>query len=173
MFSLTSCGSSLLNLTTELPRAPGPGPASLPHFGQAGSRLGAPPRWGEAGCEALPYPHRGNYPDWAGQAAPLELISFCERDMKGFGMSWDAHVVMDVLWHHPGSAGEGCGGLYCCLPPLVLRVSGQPLPPHSGCPKLCRMDPLRKRSLEGAGKAGKRAGDPAAPAAPNLGQGRG
>lgn len=63
MFSLTSCGSSLLNLTTELPRAPGPGPASLPHFGQAGSRLGASPRWGEAGCEALPYPHRGNYPD--------------------------------------------------------------------------------------------------------------
>lgn len=76
MFSLTSCGSSLLNLTTELPRAPGPGPASLPHFGQAGSGLGTPPCWGEAGCGALPYPHGGNYPAWAGQGAPLELISF-------------------------------------------------------------------------------------------------
>lgn len=44
MFSLTSCGSSLLNLTTKLPRVPGPSPASLPCFGQAGSGLGAPAR---------------------------------------------------------------------------------------------------------------------------------
>lgn len=84
MFSLTSSGSSLLNLTTELPRAPGPGPASLPPFGQAGSGLGAPPRWGEAGCEALPYPHRGNYPAWAGHGAPLELISFLWERYEGF-----------------------------------------------------------------------------------------
>lgn len=84
MFSLTSSGSSLLNLTTELPRAPGPGPASLPHFGQAGSGLGAPPRWGEAGCEALPYPHRGNYPAWAGHGGPLELISFLWERYEGF-----------------------------------------------------------------------------------------
>lgn len=88
-------------------------------------------------------------------------------------MSWDAHVVMAVLWHHPDSAGEGCSGLYCCLPPLVPGVTGQPLPPHSGHPKLHREDPLRKGSLQVAGKARIGAGDPAAPAAPNLGQGRG
>lgn len=128
MFSLTSCGSSLLNLTTELPRAPGPGPASLPHLGQAGSGLGAPPHWGEAGCEALPYPHRDNYPGLGRTGSPSGVDQFfCGRAMKGFVMSWDAHIVIAVLWHHPGSAGERCSGLYCCLPPRVPGVTGQPL----------------------------------------------
>lgn len=27
--------------------------------------------------------------------------------MRDFVMSWDAHVEMAVLCHHPGSAGEG------------------------------------------------------------------
>lgn len=158
MFSLTSCGSSLLNLTTELPRAPGPGPASLPHFGQAGSRLGAPPRWGEARCEALPYPHRGNYPDWAGQGAPLELISFCGRDMKGFGMFWDAHVVMDVLWHHPGSAGEGCGGLYCCLPPLSCKSVGSLFLLTLVTPNCAGWIPLERGPWRVLGRLGKELG---------------
>lgn len=93
--------------------------------------------------------------------------------MKGFVMSWDAHIVIAVLWHHAGSAGERCSGLYCCLTPLVPGVAGQPPSPHPGHPKLCREDPLRKRSLECAGEAGKGAGDPAVPAVPNLGWGKG
>lgn len=120
MFSLTSCGSSLLNLTTELPRAPGPGPASLPHFGQAGSGLGAPPCWGEAGCEALPYPNRGNYHAWAGQGAPLELISFLWERYEGF---------CDVL---------GCPRSDCCpLASSWLCWGGMwfVLLPSSPCPR--------------------------------------
>lgn len=101
------------------------------------------------------------------------LLVFLGRGMRGFVMYWDAHAVMAVPRHQPGPAGEGCSGLYCCLPPLVAGVSGQPLPPHSGHPKLWREDPLRVGSLQAAGRAGIGAGDPAAPTAPNLGQGTG
>lgn len=69
-------------------------------------------------------------------------------------MFWDAHTVMAVPRHQPGPAGEGCSGLYRCLPPLVPGVSGQPHPPHSGHPKLCREDPLRVGSLQSGGRAG-------------------
>lgn len=83
-------------------------------------------------------------------------------------MAWDTHVVMAVPQHQSGPAGEGCGSLYCCLPPLVPGASGQLLPPHSGHPKLCREDLLRVGSLQGSGRAGIGTGDPAA-VAPNLG----
>lgn len=93
--------------------------------------------------------------------------------MKGFVMSWDAHIVIAVLWHHPGSAGERCGGLYCCLPPFVPGVTGQP---HFlltlVTPNCAGRIPLERGPWKVLGKLGKRRWGSSSTRCPKLGTGK-